>query len=149
MESFAEKLRSSRDSLSREGHALLGAGRRFGEVVQEEAVGWRAYARDRAVGAVGEARSLPARLEARVLSEATERLDRVERALEERLRLLGDGAAEPGEPPIPDYESLTARDIVARLEELTPEGVEAVLAFERAHKGRTTVLRAAQDRLAA
>ena len=149
MESFAEKLRSSRDSLSREGQALLGAGRRFGEAVQEEALGWRSYVRDRATSAVGEVRMIPARFEARVLTGATERLDRVERALEERLRLLGDGVAEVSGPPIEDYESLTARDIVAKLEELPPEAVQAVLAFERAHKGRTTVLRAASEKLAA
>lgn len=148
METIGEKLRSSRDSLTREGQELLLAGRRFGDLVQQEALGWRTYLRDRALTTVSEVRALPSSVEARLLTRATARLDRLERTLEDRLALLADEVGATA-PPLEDYEALTARDIVARLDALPPESVRAVMAFEQAHKGRTTVLRAAQERLVA
>lgn len=148
METFAEKVRSSRDSLAREGQELLFAGRRFGDAIRDEADGWRTYVRDRAVSAVSDVRALPVHLESRLLSRASARLDRLERSIEERLALLAEGPVEP-EPPLEGYEALTAKDIVSRLDTLEPEAVRALIAFEQAHKGRTTVLRAANERLAA
>jgi hypothetical protein len=42
--------------------------------------------------------------------------------------------------PIEDYESLAASQVVDRLPTLTPAELEAVRAFETAHRGRRTVL---------
>ena len=42
--------------------------------------------------------------------------------------------------PIDEYESLAASQVVARLSGLTPAELADVAAFERAHRGRRTVL---------
>lgn len=60
----------------------------------------------------------------------------------------GTLAAMPA-PPIGNYDELSAKEIVARLERLTDEKTAAVLAYENATKKRATVLRAAEQRLAA
>jgi hypothetical protein len=57
-------------------------------------------------------------------------------------------AAEPEAPPSPDvdtlaipgYESLSASQVVTRLEGLTPGELEAVREYESAHRGRKTIL---------
>ncbi len=41
---------------------------------------------------------------------------------------------------IPDYDSLSASQVVTRLEGLSPEELEAVRAYEAAHRGRKTIL---------
>ena len=41
---------------------------------------------------------------------------------------------------IPDYESLSASQVVPRLSSLSPEELEAVRAYEDAHRGRKTIL---------
>ncbi len=41
---------------------------------------------------------------------------------------------------IPDYESLSASQVVPRLESLAPEELEAIRRFEHAHRGRKTIL---------
>jgi hypothetical protein len=56
-----------------------------------------------------------------------------------------DGAAAPASPPvdslaIPDYDSLSALQVVDRLPGLTPAELEAVRAYESAHRGRKTIL---------
>jgi hypothetical protein len=56
--------------------------------------------------------------------------------------------AEPAAPPapevgtlaIPGYDSLSASQVVTRLEGLTPAELEAVRAYESAHRGRKTIL---------
>ena len=63
----------------------------------------------------------------------------------DRPTLVGGSAS----PPLGDYESMTARELVAALSDLDDEGCRAVEAYEQAHKQRVTVLRAAQKRLAA
>src|SRR5262245_22667353 len=45
-----------------------------------------------------------------------------------------------GELAIPDYDSLSASQVVTRLEGLSPEELEAVRAYEAAHRGRKTIL---------
>lgn len=56
----------------------------------------------------------------------------------------GNGQAEPGpsaeDLAISDYDSLSASQVVTRLEGLTPEELEAVRAYELAHRGRKTIL---------
>lgn len=51
-------------------------------------------------------------------------------------------------PPITGYDELSAKDVVARLERVTGEKAEAILAYENATKKRQTVIRAAEARLA-
>jgi len=42
--------------------------------------------------------------------------------------------------PIPDYDELSASQVVERLEGLTPEELAAVRRYESAHRGRNTIL---------
>lgn len=58
----------------------------------------------------------------------------------------GDGAA-PAEPApshdelaIPDYDSLSASQVVPRLDGLSPEELDGVRRYEAAHRGRKTIL---------
>ena len=51
--------------------------------------------------------------------------------------------------PIADYETLTARAILAELDELDAQSCRALRAFEAKNKARTTVLKALDQRLAA
>jgi hypothetical protein len=65
----------------------------------------------------------------------------------------GAGDARPAAPPpaptsgpsaaalaIPDYDSLSASQVVPRLAGLTPDELDAVGAYEAAHRGRKTIL---------
>jgi hypothetical protein len=49
-------------------------------------------------------------------------------------------APDPDELAITDYDSLSASQVVTRLEGLTPDELEAVRAYEIAHRGRKTIL---------
>ncbi len=48
--------------------------------------------------------------------------------------------AAAGALAIPDYDSLSASQVVPRLSGLSPEELEAVRAYEDAHRGRKTIL---------
>jgi hypothetical protein len=50
------------------------------------------------------------------------------------------GAGDAADLAITDYESLSASQVVTRLEGLTPDELEAVRAYEAAHRGRKTIL---------
>ena len=54
----------------------------------------------------------------------------------------GHGPAGPdvSQLAIPDYDSLSASQVVTRLEGLSPDELEAVRAYESAHRGRKTIL---------
>lgn len=54
----------------------------------------------------------------------------------------GAGPSGRGGPSlaIPDYDELSASQVVDRLEGLTPEGLGAIRAYESAHRGRATIL---------
>ena len=58
--------------------------------------------------------------------------------------MAGNGEAPPGpavdDLSIPDYDSLSASQVVTRLEGLSPEELEAVRAYEATHRGRKTIL---------
>lgn len=57
-------------------------------------------------------------------------------------------AAEAGPAaPFEDYDIYTAKEIVAELVQLSAEAASAVLDYERAHKARATVIRAAEQKL--
>lgn len=50
--------------------------------------------------------------------------------------------------PVGGYDALNAKDAIAALSSLTAAQLRTVIAYEEAHKGRVTVLRAARGRLA-
>ena len=52
-----------------------------------------------------------------------------------------------GELPIPGYGSLTAADIVSRLQGLTQTDLARVYKYEQAHEGRSTILESIDSRL--
>ncbi len=51
--------------------------------------------------------------------------------------------------PIRDYDELTAKDVASKIQRLSGPQAAAVLDYERARKKRATVIRAAEQRLAA
>jgi hypothetical protein len=51
--------------------------------------------------------------------------------------------------PIRNYDQLTAKDVVARIQRLSPPQATAVLDYEQGRKKRATVIRAAKQRAAA
>lgn len=60
------------------------------------------------------------------------------------------GILEPEELPIDEYETLNVSDSVSAIKELgAPSDVRVILAFEEAHKNRSSVVSAAQTQLAA
>ena len=54
-----------------------------------------------------------------------------------------------GQNPMRNYDQLTAKDVVTRVHKLSAPQATAVLDYERARKKRATVIRAAEQRLAA
>ena len=57
-------------------------------------------------------------------------------------------AAKKDEAPIRNYDKLTAKDVVSRVQRLSAPQASAVLDYERAKKKRATVIRAVEQRLA-
>jgi hypothetical protein len=55
------------------------------------------------------------------------------------LRIVGD-APDAGELPIPDYDNLSASQVVPRLDDLGEAELDQVRAYEQAHRGRMTIL---------
>ena len=51
--------------------------------------------------------------------------------------------------PIRNYDKLTAKDVVARIQRLSPPQASALLDYEQGRKNRATVIRAAKQRAAA
>lgn len=155
VEAGSEATRRAREA----GGQLFGAFR-------AEADAWQAYLRARRELAGDEVRQLMSArvIEERLLSsvrrglsemegQVGERLDKLSEATPARLvKQNGKGTKHDGKRkrlPIADYESLTAKDIVARLDALSPTEVKALYDHERRTKQRRTVLRAAKQRIAA
>ncbi|NLY94634.1 MAG: hypothetical protein GXY23_11475 [Myxococcales bacterium] len=93
--------------------------------------------------------------EKKVLTSVLDALRELETRIEKRLELLGgdfaavEAASEAAALPIPDYDAQTAKDIVAELSRLSADAAKAILEYEKAHKARATVIRAAEQRLVA
>ncbi|MEA3407417.1 MAG: hypothetical protein U9R48_04965 [Chloroflexota bacterium] len=78
-------------------------------------------------------------------AEVAENPDPITRLL---LRLVGESRTEEKEtPPIEDYDTLAATAILEHLDDLEPEKLRALRAYESANKQRVTVLRAIDQRL--
>lgn len=58
-------------------------------------------------------------------------------------------AAKKAEAPLRNYDRLTAKDVVSRVQRLSGPQATAVLEYERMRKKRATVIRAVQQRLSA
>lgn len=72
------------------------------------------------------------------------------------LHPVEDPPAEPSEDaptadelPIPDYDALSAVQVVPRLDSLDPDELASVMAYERSHRARRTILHRASELLAA
>jgi hypothetical protein len=57
--------------------------------------------------------------------------------------------AKKGQSPMRNYDQLTAKDLVTRVQKLSAPQATAVLDYERGRKKRATVIRAAEQRLSA
>lgn len=60
-----------------------------------------------------------------------------------------NASAKSAEAPLRNYDQLTAKDVVNRVQRLSGPKATAVLEYERARKRRATVIRAAEQRLSA
>ena len=170
MERFDTRLRKSRQAIGRESQALLQktreastafgretqrATRRFGRFVDSEVRSWRQFIRRGALELVEDVTVVgrPRELELRLWRAADLALVQLEDRVRSRVQALEAGGRALGRgtqgPPIEGYESLSAKAIVARLAKLTPEGCRAVYELESRTKKRATVLKAAEQRLAA
>jgi hypothetical protein len=85
-----------------------------------------------------------------------DRIDRAAKAVKAaptRLVPKSGGAKKKSKPathgvPLRNYDELTAKDVVSRIQRLSGPQAAAVLEYERARKKRTTVIRAAEQRQA-
>jgi hypothetical protein len=97
----------------------------------------------------------PGSVETAVLRSAHDLLERAQSRVDAQLR-RGDRPAKPakavvkkGHSPLRNYDQLTAKDVVSRVQRLSAPQATAVLDYEQARKKRATVIRAAQERSAA
>lgn len=143
-----------------------GAGEHLVESVRGEAEAWREFLRSQQEQLTDGIRQLvsPRAVEIRLLTTVHQSLAQIDDRVEGRLatyeeaptgtsegkggkskKSKGNGKAKPF--PIRNYESLTAKDVVARLDGLREADLKAVRAYERRHKQRQTVLKATEQRL--
>jgi hypothetical protein len=120
--------------------------------LEAESAAWQALGRR--VGHVAfrwvEPRSLERTMLTRVdtvLTRADRVLTSVSQSVAEKLASLDDGMVT--DMPIEGYEEMTAKAIVAEIPNLSETACRALAAFEARNKQRATVLRAADNRLAA
>lgn len=79
------------------------------------------------------------------LTQATEADEPVARTASKTKR----AAPKATRSPIRNYDQLTAKDVVARIQRLSEQQATALLDYEQTRKNRATVVRAAKQRLAA
>lgn len=111
----------------------------------------------------------PESMEMTVLGSAKDLLDKAQSRVDERLEQAAKPAAQAKAPkkpraakarpakasaksadaPLRNYDQLTAKDVVNRVQRLSGPKATAVLEYERARKRRATVIRAAEQRLSA
>ena len=165
MESLPKKLLRTREALSRQTHTLVGrtaeagrvfagdtaeAGRAFARFVDREARGWVGYAAARRKDAAGLANGArtalaPVSVERRALLGLQLALAQLQARVDHRITAL-DGPARV--EPLADYDTLSARAIVAKLADLSAEQIRSLHQIESESKRRATVLRALEQRLA-
>jgi hypothetical protein len=105
----------------------------------------------------------PGTVETTVLQSARGLLERAQSLVDERLGQAAKpvvakavrkpkavtAVAKKGQTPLRNYDQLTAKDLVSRVQRLSTPQTTAVLAYERSRKKRATVIKAAEHRLAA
>jgi hypothetical protein len=105
----------------------------------------------------------PGMMEATVLESASELLGRAQSLMDERLQQASMATTKPPagkmaskrkaakkeQIPLRNYDQLTAKDLVNKVQRLSAPQAAAVLDYERAWKKRATVIRAVEQRLAA
>ena len=106
----------------------------------------------------------PTKVETLILKTVKDVLDTLQARVDARLQLTkpapkkarsrstskaGRTARTTGGAPIRNYDRLTARDVVTRIQRLSVPRANEVLHYEQAGKNRATVIRAAKQRLAA
>jgi len=110
-------------------------------------------------------RAAPRQVEGQVLRVVHKAIGDLDKRVEARIELLdqatvvalpaakkakvqkGAKAAKALSAPVRGYDALTAREASAMLQSATLAKVESILEYERANKGRATVVRAAEARL--
>ena len=76
------------------------------------------------------------------------KVDSYERKNQSRTTILGRITSLRGDEPWPGYDELTAADVISALNEADDERVQQVREYERAHKDRVSVMRAAEREVA-
>lgn len=130
------------------------AGAEVSDALRSEGEQWRELLAEHGAALTQELRLLllPGALERQLLVQVRSTIDALGHRVGDRLEVLERPPALPADPataPLRGYEKLTAKAVVAKLAKLDADDVEAVAAWERDHKNRATVLRAADQRLAA
>lgn len=94
----------------------------------------------------------PGSVETAVLRSAHDLLEQAGSRVDQRLGRAkrpakpAKAASKKGQNPLRNYDQLTAKDVVGRIQRLSAPQATAVLDYERARKKRATVIRAAQER---
>lgn len=145
---------TTREAGSGLGTSTRDAGAEVSDAVRSEAEQWRSFLAEQSSQLTRELRLLllPGGLERQLLTQVREAIDAFGDRVGDRLDTLERPPALPAEPeaaPLRGYDKLTAKALVAKLAKLDLTEVEAVATYERDHKKRATVLRAADQRLAA
>ena len=87
----------------------------------------------------------PTNVEKLVLEAVKSFLTKINAQIDTRLTTSEKANAEP----LRNYDTLSARDVVAKLQRISAPKADAVLQYEKAGKNRATVVRAARQRVAA
>ncbi|MEM9074577.1 MAG: hypothetical protein AAGE52_39145 [Myxococcota bacterium] len=130
-----------------------GAGRKLGgttkaaggdliQVVREEFADFSALAREKARAVPGLVEA-PEQLQATMLLRLKRTLDAIDVRVSKRLDDLAQPALDV-EVPLEGYDDMTAKEVLAALAELDEDARDAVVAYEKAHKRRATILKAAK-----
>ena len=90
----------------------------------------------------------PLGMERQLLTSLHDAMAQLIERLDTRLGALALPASEERELPIPGYDEMKAKDVVAAIAELPLAQVLAVYEYEQRTKNRVTVLRAAEARQA-
>ena len=162
MNTLRDKISHSRQTFAGEGESFVTttrtAGRAFVEQTQQagralaaslaaEGASWGDYAlqrRDEARDVVREALT-PSGFQRGVLASLVKLLESLQTRVAKRLAVV----EEQPDLGIVDYDTLTAKVIIAQIDDLTAAQCRAVFELEQANKQSATVLRALEPRLAA
>lgn len=161
--SFAEETKTAGSAFAGTVGAELRAWQAlFQARITDPTIGRAQLVQDRATALAVKAR--PETIEELILRSVQDVLKRAGLLVDERLKGLGQSKKRPkkarkgpsrktvsktqGKTPLRNYDKLSARDVVARIQRLSGPQVSEVLSYEKAKKARATVIRAAQQRAA-